>query len=73
MFLEQMDTGEDLKDGDPALVLRRKLIRDGRRDGSKTPSEYKFAWFIKAWNFHRKDKRVKSINWKPGDDFPKAI
>ena len=72
-FWRKTCSGLGLSDGDPELVLRKKLISDKISKSSMSPAEKK-ALIIKAWNYRRKDIKIKILRWnKETEKFPVAI
>ena len=68
-FAYKLLNGEELRRGDPILVLRNHLLANTRpfAIGSTYDKEILGASIIKAWNAHRRHERVESWNaltWK---------
>lgn len=62
-FFYLLEKGSSLEDGDPILVLRNTLaIRDLQKDARNRGGNYRtatvIAVIIKAWNAHKKNKKV---------------
>ncbi len=72
LFISQVVTGENLQSGAPALTLRNFLIQV-KGENSKPSSKSIVAVFIKAWNYFRNGKTVKSLKWRESEEFPEVI
>ncbi|MCM0619818.1 hypothetical protein [Nocardioides bruguierae] len=70
-FFVKLRTGAGLEEGDPILVLRNRLTREGSTRLA-TESDETLAWFILAWNAKRAGRRIKILRHKTGDRFPVA-
>ncbi len=66
-FLHQFATGENLRSGDPAYVLRAKLL------ANKFTQDQKVQLIFKAWNFHRRDMKIKANSLGIGDNLPALV
>lgn len=64
LFMMELDSGAQLRDGNPVLALRRRLVDDNR--GGKRESAHVLAWTIKAWNAWLAGETIKRITWMPG-------
>jgi hypothetical protein len=75
-FVQRVATGVGLQETDAEYKLRDKLI-ENRTSAAKLPQRVLLAYWIKAWNLHRKGKPVKILRLKlSGDgaeDFPTAM
>ena len=72
-FWDKVCFGLALDVGDPAAILRKKLISD-KLNTASIPSLEKRAFIIKAWNYYRKGDVIKFIRWdKNKEKFPKII
>lgn len=69
-FYDDLLYGEGLQKGDPALVLRRRLIL-GRNSLERLRSEEVLELIIKAWNNRIEGKSVRSL--KITGNIPKAL
>ncbi len=63
-FVAQLASGGG-QDGDPALTLRNKFVRIGKRPESDPTGHLQAAWIIKAWNRFRRGKTADVIAWNP--------
>lgn len=73
VFFDSMNTGVNLSDGDPVLLLRQRLIRN-QESTAKFMLHHLGALVIICWNAERQGKQIKNLNWKPGVDvFPEII
>lgn len=72
IFMEQFGKGEDLRAGDPVLVLRQQLFKNAQ-SRTKYSKTTKLAWVILAWNSFRANKKVRTIYLNTGAKFPIAI
>lgn len=70
-FFRKLRTGVGLEEGDPVLVLRERLAREGSTRLA-TESDEVLAWFIIAWNATRKGRTIRILRHKQGDRFPVA-
>lgn len=71
-FFEDLSTGVGLEKGDPALMLRNRLIND-RASKSRLVPEEVLALVIKAWNARRTGRKVNLlVGWRAaqGEPFP---
>lgn len=66
-FLQQVATGENLRASDPAYVLRAKLL------ANKFTQDQKVQLIFKAWNFHRRDMKVKMNSFGVTDNLPALV
>lgn len=72
-FLEQLNSGVDLKVGDPRYALRRWATNMAERSQNtgKPPAYMYLAMLIKAWNHWNSGRQVTQLVWKPStEDFP---
>jgi len=71
LFFEQFANGENLKSGDPVLILRQQLFKN-TSSKTKYSKGTTYAWVILCWNDFRANKKIKSIIFKD-DKFPRAL
>lgn len=73
-FFKKLRTGANLSEGNPILVLRNRLVAEKSQKAS-LPQHEIVALVIKAWNLHRRGRKIKSLSWqnRQGERFPKAI
>lgn len=62
-FIYSLMNGENLMAGSPILYARNRLLSNGQRLLIGERAELLF----RAWNFHRKDEEVRSINLQGGE------
>jgi len=73
LFMSKLCTGLDLDVNSPIFVLRKRLIED-KMSKSNLPQTERFALIIKAWNFYRLNKSIKTLRWdKNRENFPNLI
>lgn len=68
-FLRQVGTGIGLNAGDPAYVLREKLLAN-RTSMKKFDTPMLCAFYIKAWNAYREGRQIALLKMKDGEDYP---
>ena len=73
-FFKRLRTGANLAEGDPILVLRNRLTAE-KVQKAILPQHEIVALVIKAWNLHRRRRKIKALAWhhRRGERFPKAI
>lgn len=73
-FFKRLRTGANLAEGDPILVLRNRLTAE-KVQKAILPQHEIVALVIKAWNLHRRSRKIKTLAWhhRRGEQFPKAI
>ena len=73
-FFKSLRTGANLKEGDPILALRNRMIAQKGKKGVLPQYEI-VALVIKTWNLSRRGKKVKHLGWQynKGERFPVAI
>lgn len=64
-FFLRFANGDNLRMGNPILVLRNKMFREYAKV-QKLPSNYFGAFLVKAWNAFREDREIHILNWRPG-------
>ena len=72
-FWGAVASGENLKSGDPALILRNRMLLAAARSRTGTvPMSVTdiAAVAIKAWNLYRSKKRKKVLVWRIDEGFP---
>jgi hypothetical protein len=70
-FIDALITGEGLRDGDPALLVRTSLGHSGTRKQKHSRNVF-MVRLVHAWNNVRSGKRVKSLmGAMPNGEFPK--
>jgi hypothetical protein len=79
-FMEQVMTGRNLDDRDPAFVLRRKITQTGNKIKAGDEPAYKLALLIKSWNTMRKGGTIQRLEYRIHSEgvhgiepYPKAI
>lgn len=72
VFMEQLKTGENLAKGDPAFMLRERMVRD-RLSKYRLKRKETLALCIKAWNAARVGKKVLTLRWTTTGDSPEAF
>ncbi len=68
-FVASLETGEELKKGDPRLTCRNYFINTKQR-GVRTHHRVQFALLIKAWNAHVTGRDVTQLKFVDGEEFP---
>lgn len=68
IFFYGLQTGEDLKRGDPILMLRNEMIKNRERRLMQD-KRYNVAAVIMAWNAYVSGEKLSTIRWD-GVDFP---
>ena len=71
-FFENITTGANIGEGDPALTLRNKFT-DMRVKGLQPHVSRKAAYIIKALNFHLKGKSIFKLSFSDGEKFPSIV
>lgn len=75
-FFERTATGIGLEKGDPALILRNRLVAN-RTGSERLVDEYISAFFIKAWNAWRQRMKLSNLSWRATghakEDFPRIV
>ena len=69
-FFQQLASGENLSAGDPALVLRERLIESANSGTRKIPFRMRLAFSVKAWNASVAGKKIGVLKFIEGEDFP---
>lgn len=64
LFMMELDSGAQLRDGNPVLALRRRLVDENNATG-KRESSHVLAWTIKAWNAWLAGESIKRVTWSP--------
>jgi hypothetical protein len=72
-FMQALVTGENLTEGDPALLLRERLMGDKKNTHSIMNRSFKIALFIKAWNHYRSGRKLTLLKFRIGGDKPEPI
>lgn len=72
MFMDGLISGENLKAGDPVLLLRDRLISNST-DKAKISKKYKIALIVKAWNHTRRGETVKNLRFRQEGDNPEKM
>lgn len=71
LFLHGLNTGEDLRRGDPVLALRNWAINQ-RTDGHRAIAYEHLAMFLKAFKAFREGRPVQILSWRPAQEgFPR--
>lgn len=67
-FMHALVTGANLKEHDPVLVLRRRLLAmlAAADDGVACSPRVKAALTVKAWNLTRMGEACTRLEWRPG-------
>lgn len=72
IFFEGLQSGAGLEADNPILVLRNTLME--QRDFKQRQRQaFVLALIIKAWNAFVKDEKIRTLNFKPGENFPDII
>lgn len=72
LFLESIVTGTGLKTTDSVYLLRERLISNLSAK-AKLPTHYMMALAIKTWNAERKNRQLRGLSWRGGEDSPEAF
>lgn len=70
-FIGYLVSGIDLEAGNPALILRERLIKN-QMSQAKFSREYAMAITIKAWNAFIEGRRISHLRWVSGEEFQVA-
>ncbi len=70
-FMNKLDSGENLFDGDPALALREKFIE--RKRGQVFSSDYCIALYVKAIAAHGTGKKIRTLRMLPTESVVPAL
>lgn len=74
LFFRQLTTGAELKETDPAYVLRRAVKNKAKLNPRKGADRISAAALtIKALNAHFQGNDVDIVKWLPGEAFPRFI
>lgn len=68
-FFSKFISGENLKSGDPVLVLRNKFINHKSAGKSYIRPNFVISCIIKTWEAHRNGQKIKSVTYNP-DSLP---
>lgn len=66
-FFDKLHTGTNLAQGDPALLLRERLLNQGVAKLTRTVAQ---AFMVKAINAHIHNKKISILRHKAGEEFP---
>lgn len=69
-FIDQLMTGENLNRGEPALVLRNRLILESGKKYQSLRNYIVVAMVFKAWNAMRKNKSITVMKFVDGEEYP---
>lgn len=69
MFFDALETGENMKHGDPVFMLRERLMQI-RISRHKTRLEEIMALVLKAWNFTKIGRPIGQLKWVVTEEFP---
>ncbi len=71
-FVDKLLTGVGLNEGDPIYLLRERLLTNSLAK-AKVTDDYLAAILIKAWNFSRAGKTIKSLRFREVGENPEAF
>jgi hypothetical protein len=71
-FVEAIGSGENMKQGDPRMTLRNRLI-DRRAKVHKERIEWLLVLHAYAWNAFVEGRSIKKLLYRAGDSVPKLI
>lgn len=71
-FFEKVETGEGLRKGDPALVLRQRLL-DIAQARESTHRSVVAAYIIKAWNAAKRGEKIQVLRMYNREQFPEVL
>jgi hypothetical protein len=70
-FFIALQSGAGLKDGDPVLTLRNRLISGAREKGGKVMTrEAVYSYTVYAWNAYAADRQLRSFSLKLEQGLP---
>lgn len=69
-FIDQLMTGENLNRGEPALVLRNRLILESGKKYQSLRNYIVIAMVFKAWNAMRKNRSITVMKFVDGEEYP---
>lgn len=69
-FFTSVQSGLELKAGDPILLLRTRLIASARDKVNKITRESQYAYTVFSWNAYVQDKQLKNYFYKPAEALP---
>lgn len=70
-FVTRVKDGANLRDSDPAYVLRRVLISNASHRLKKLDRDYLAAITTKAWIAYEEGRSCKQLKWLSGESFPR--
>lgn len=68
-FINGVKSGAGLKEGDPRLVFRERML--SKKHGTRMETAMFYALFIKAVNAWVNDRNIGVLRWRVEEDFPK--
>ena len=71
-FFNKLISGQGLSNGDPAYILRERLIENMTAPIRLTEPAVR-ALLIKAWNAHYQGRRLRTLSQKRTDAFPEIV
>lgn len=70
-FFTSFQSGLNLTDGSPILLLRNRLVGSVReKGGRKTTREAMYAYTVYAWNAFMQDRTLRGFSFKPTEALP---
>src|SRR5262249_5169864 len=69
MFFESLETGENMRGGDPVYLLRERLIQN-RMSKGKLHAMKILALTFKAWQGTKTSTPMKALRWAVTEEFP---
>lgn len=73
LFIEQLITGIDIRDGDSIRLLRNRLLKALGSPGDRIQRQYLLRIIIKTWNAVRTGTPLKCLKRNYNEDFPEIL
>jgi hypothetical protein len=72
-FMDALDTGANLKQGDAVLALRQRLLSSKDDKNKATRNKPKLAYIIKAFNYFVAGRELRCLKWnEKSEGMPKV-
>lgn len=73
-FFDRIRDGQGLVEGDPVLVLRKRVLIDATNErNQKLKPFHLLALLIKAWNAYRMGEQLNNLRWRTGGARPEPF
>jgi len=70
-FFTSFQSGLNMKEGDPILVFRNRMIGGARVNGARQlVREAMYAYAVYAWNAYLADRQIRGFSYKPAEVLP---